>query len=182
MIDLYNYVFVSQLIFTTRVVPQIWRFFTSFMITKPGLSILMDPYFLYQYGSGLETESSRFSQPGDFFVYTAFLASIILVSIHLMPQFIYQHVSHFPIISLREHPRIICPHSLDSWLQTVPGTEENYPCTSNSPPYLNQLGVVGCVGMVGLKKYCEHINLARRFMVSTYHHLPSHSFQYFGQL
>ena len=39
----------------------------------------MDPYFLYMYGSGLEMESSRFSKPGDFFVYTAFIASVIVV-------------------------------------------------------------------------------------------------------
>jgi hypothetical protein len=40
----------------------------------------MDPYFCYQYGSGLERESSRFTQPGDFFTYTAFCAAFIVVS------------------------------------------------------------------------------------------------------
>jgi len=59
-------------------VPQVWRLGTSFLITKPKFAILLDPYFLYQYGSGLERESTRFSQPGDFFVYTIFLCSVIL--------------------------------------------------------------------------------------------------------
>jgi Derlin-2/3 len=35
---------------------------------------------VYQYGSGLETESSRFPQPGDFFIYTMFVGSVIVVS------------------------------------------------------------------------------------------------------
>jgi Derlin-2/3 len=33
---------------------------------------------LYNYGSGLERESSRFSHPGDFFMYTVFCGSIIV--------------------------------------------------------------------------------------------------------
>lgn len=85
------------MIFTTKTIPQIWRFFTAFFITKPKFAILLDPYFcrrceptpssakadqslVYQYGSGLETESTRFSQPGDFFVYTMFVGSVIVVS------------------------------------------------------------------------------------------------------
>jgi Derlin-2/3 len=80
MIDLFNYIFWPPLIFTTKAVPQLWRLFTSFWITHPKLGIIMDPYFLYQYGSGLETESSRFPNPGDFFVYTMFVGSVIVVS------------------------------------------------------------------------------------------------------
>ncbi|KAF2012467.1 hypothetical protein BU24DRAFT_494476 [Aaosphaeria arxii CBS 175.79] len=78
MISLMKYVFISEYVFTVKMVPQLWRLVTSFLITKPKFAIFMDPYFLYQYGSGLETESSRFSQPGDFFVYTAFLMSVIV--------------------------------------------------------------------------------------------------------
>ncbi|KAI8940819.1 hypothetical protein NX059_002081 [Plenodomus lindquistii] len=77
LLNLSNYVFVSPWVFTTKMVPQIWRAATAFLITKPKFGILLDPYFLYQYGSGLERESSRFSQPGDFFVYTAFLCTFI---------------------------------------------------------------------------------------------------------
>lgn len=75
-----QYVFFRPYVFTTKIFPQLWRPLTAFLITKPKFAILLDPYFCYQYGSGLERESSRFSQPGDFFVYTAFCASVIVVS------------------------------------------------------------------------------------------------------
>lgn len=81
IISLSPYVFVKEYIFTVKMVPQIWRFFTAFLLTKPKFAILLDPYFLYQYGSGLERESGRFTQPGDFFIYTMFVGSVIVVSI-----------------------------------------------------------------------------------------------------
>ncbi|KAF2715212.1 DER1-domain-containing protein [Pleomassaria siparia CBS 279.74] len=80
MISLSDYVFVSQYVFTYKTVPQVWRLLTSFLITKPKFGILMDPYFIYQYGSGLERESTRFSQPGDFFVYTFCLCMTIIAT------------------------------------------------------------------------------------------------------
>ncbi|KAF2747689.1 DER1-domain-containing protein [Sporormia fimetaria CBS 119925] len=78
LLNLYHVVFIPQLIFTTKVIPQLWRPFTAFFITKPKFGILLDPFWLYQYGSGLERESARFSQPGDFFVYTMFVGSVIV--------------------------------------------------------------------------------------------------------
>ena len=80
IISLYQYIFASQYVFTTKMFPQLWRIFTAFLITKPKFAILLDPYFLYQYGSGLERESSRFSQPGDFLTYTVFVGGVIVVS------------------------------------------------------------------------------------------------------
>jgi len=80
LISLYHYVFVGQYVFTVKMVPQLWRAVTGFLVTKPKFGILMDPFFLYQYGSGLERESPRFSQPGDFFVYTAFVGSVIVAT------------------------------------------------------------------------------------------------------
>ena len=80
IISLSTYVFYKPFIFTTKMWPQLWRLGTAFLITKPKFAILMDPYFLYQYGSLLERESSRFTQPGDFFVYTAFVSTVIVVS------------------------------------------------------------------------------------------------------
>jgi Derlin-2/3 len=80
IISLYNVVFASQLVFTTKMFPQLWRVVTAFLITKPKFAILLDPYFLYQYGSSIERESSRFSQPGDFFVYTMFVGSVIVAT------------------------------------------------------------------------------------------------------
>lgn len=78
IISLYQYIFATRFVFTTKIVPQLWRVFTAFLITKPKFAILLDPYFLYQYGSALERESSRFTQPGDFFVYTMFVGSVIV--------------------------------------------------------------------------------------------------------
>jgi Derlin-2/3 len=85
VINLSQYIFVSQYVFTLKMIPQVWRVFTAFLITGPKFSILMDPYFLYQYGSAIERESSRFSQPGDFFVYTMFVGGVIVVSHLLQP-------------------------------------------------------------------------------------------------
>ncbi|CAO2649660.1 Nn.00g070450.m01.CDS01 [Neocucurbitaria sp. VM-36] len=78
IISLYQYIFMAPAVFTTKMIPQLWRIFTAFLITKPKFAILLDPYFLYQYGSAIERESSRFSQPGDFFVYTVFVGTVIV--------------------------------------------------------------------------------------------------------
>lgn len=80
IISLSQYVFFKPYVFTTKIIPQLWRPLTAFLITKPKFGILMDPYFCYQYGSGLERGSSRFSQPGDFFTYTAFCAAFIFAT------------------------------------------------------------------------------------------------------
>lgn len=79
-IDPYYVVFLSYKVFTYKTLPQVWRLVTPFILTGPKIGLLMDPYFLYTYGSQLELEASRFSEPGDFFVYIAFVAMVILVS------------------------------------------------------------------------------------------------------
>lgn len=79
-VDLYYSVFLSYKLFTLKALPEIWRLVTPFLITGPQLGLILDPYFLYTYGSQLELESSRFSQPGDFFTYIAFVCTTILVS------------------------------------------------------------------------------------------------------
>jgi len=58
--------------------PQLWRLATSFLITGKDLGIIFDTYFLYTYGSKLETASPRFSRPGDFFMYLVFICGTIL--------------------------------------------------------------------------------------------------------
>jgi len=80
VISLRQYIFANYFVFTTKMFPQLWRVFTAFLITKPKFAILLDPYFLYQYGSSIERESSRFSRPGDFFVYTMFVGSVIVAT------------------------------------------------------------------------------------------------------
>ncbi|RAH68201.1 uncharacterized protein BO66DRAFT_421688 [Aspergillus aculeatinus CBS 121060] len=74
----YYCLFESRLVF--KFLPEIWRLFTSFMITRPRLSLFLDVYFMYTYGSSLETRSPRLSGPGDFFVYTIFVASVIMLT------------------------------------------------------------------------------------------------------
>lgn len=118
MISLYKYIFATQFVFTTKIVPQIWRVFTAFLITKPKFAILLDPYFLYQYGSQLERESSRFAQPGDFLVYTMFVGSVIVVSILSSSHASLLHLAlctSCRSLSRRASPRIICPHGLSQW-------------------------------------------------------------------
>ncbi|KAH8598099.1 ER-associated proteolytic system protein-like protein Der1 [Bisporella sp. PMI_857] len=58
--------------------PQLWRLFTSFLLTSKDLGIIFDTYFLYTYGSKLETASPRFTQPGDFFAYLLFVCFTIV--------------------------------------------------------------------------------------------------------
>lgn len=137
----YYYFFIPQFVFTVKMVPQIWRCFTAFLITHPKFGILMDPYLLYMYGSGLETESSRFSQPGDFFVYTGFLCSVIVVSLCFA-------LCNMPVRSLardHHHPRIICPPSLDSWLKRFLEPRNNTLARSAVPSFAKkQRGCRAC--------------------------------------
>jgi membrane associated rhomboid family serine protease len=112
-------------------VPQVWRIFTAFLITKPKFAILLDPYFLYQYGSALERESSRFAQPGDFFVYTMFVGSVIVVSICLSHIFAMHSVDLWQQSITSDY----LPTQLESMAEVVPGTEEEYPCTSHCPSF-----------------------------------------------
>lgn len=61
-------------------VPQPWRLVTCYLLTGPGLALLFDPYFLYQYMAMLETSNSRFSRKVDLVWYLIFVCSTILVS------------------------------------------------------------------------------------------------------
>ncbi|KAJ9495773.1 hypothetical protein LTR99_010683 [Exophiala xenobiotica] len=58
--------------------PELWRLISSFILTGGGFSFVFDLYFMFTYASGLELNSPRFSQPGDFFTYVAFVATVIL--------------------------------------------------------------------------------------------------------
>lgn len=132
MINLSYYVFLSDYIFTIRQVPQVWRLFTSFLITKPKFAILLDPYFLYQYGSGLERESTRFSQPGDFFVYTFFLCSVILVS--SCAAFL-RTCSSCSFLPYKASHLDISARLAFMIAKAIPGFEEDYPRTFGAPSF-----------------------------------------------
>lgn len=90
---------------------------------------------MWTYSSGLEKESGRFSEPGEFFTYIIFLGVVILVSrIHLL--FCNVDRSSMSVL-LYSEPRNICPPSLHL-AAAVPGNEEDYPCISRKPIIRNQ--------------------------------------------
>ena len=60
--------------------PQVWRLITPFLLTSGGFNALWDLYMFWTYVTQLETTSPRFTQPGDFATYVAFLATVIIVS------------------------------------------------------------------------------------------------------
>ena len=87
--------------------PEVWRLVTPFLLTGGGFSFVFDLYFskllpsnrarrrnpadslpVWTYSNGLELNSPRFSQPGDFFTYVVFLALFILVSNHCLCAYI----------------------------------------------------------------------------------------------
>ncbi|KAF1813533.1 DER1-domain-containing protein [Eremomyces bilateralis CBS 781.70] len=70
-------VFFPPLVFG-KLPPELWRVVTSCFLTRGGLALLFEPYMLYQYASGLERESSRFPNPGDFFIFLIFLCTVII--------------------------------------------------------------------------------------------------------
>ena len=106
LIDAFYLLFYKQLVFTLQTFPQIWRLVTPFILTGPKLGLILDPYFLYTYGSQLEMDGAKFPRPGDFFTYVVFVATVILVSQLLQrsstPRLAPTYISE---------PRIICPYS-----------------------------------------------------------------------
>lgn len=98
----YYVVFIRRFVLKLPV-PQLWRLITPFFLTGPKLGIVLDPYFIYTYGSVLETESSRFSQPGDFLVYLLFIAGVVLVS----PRSLSRLLSQIPY-SFSYVPLLLC--------------------------------------------------------------------------
>ncbi|KAK1148263.1 hypothetical protein N8T08_010072 [Aspergillus melleus] len=86
MLSAMRVLFLPELL--VKLPPEVWRPFTSFLLTGPQLDFLFDLYFMFTYSSSLETGSSRFSSPGDFFTYLFFVATIIL-AVALILAFIY---------------------------------------------------------------------------------------------
>ncbi|KAF3770666.1 DER1-domain-containing protein [Cryphonectria parasitica EP155] len=65
--------------FIFKLPPQVWRPFTSFLLTGPKLGIVMDTYFVYQYLNQLETAHPKFTRAEDLLWYLFFCGVIILV-------------------------------------------------------------------------------------------------------
>ncbi|RDA86373.1 hypothetical protein CP532_1068 [Ophiocordyceps camponoti-leonardi (nom. inval.)] len=111
-----GYWFVFHPQFLWRFPPQIWRFITAFLLTGPELSILFDTYFVYSYLSQLEAGNPRFSRKQDLLWYLTFVGGAIMFLSRIAP-------SHL----------LICPDSVFSTAITVPGKEEDHPCTAGWP-------------------------------------------------
>ncbi|KAK7959529.1 uncharacterized protein PG986_004383 [Apiospora aurea] len=58
--------------------PGIHRVVTSFLLTGPGLSVLMDTYFVFTYLSQLEKSNSKFTRKEDLIWYLMFVGGIII--------------------------------------------------------------------------------------------------------
>lgn len=85
---------------------------------------------VWMYGSQLETGSTRFTRPGDFFTYIAFVELVIVVCLQLyynLPPF-----SSFFFINRKTSAYLPVQFIL---AETVPGTEGDYPCTSAGPSF-----------------------------------------------
>lgn len=107
---------------------------------------------VYTYGSALETSSSRFSAPGDFFTYLVFVCSVILVSTFQFqrPDFLLQlRLSFYPRQSILSNLTYL--PAQPNLAEAVPEDEEDYPCILHSSIIRNQSkrAVYG-VGMVGM--------------------------------
>ncbi|KAF3479603.1 uncharacterized protein GIQ15_06579 [Arthroderma uncinatum] len=74
----HHFIFFMPKIF--RILPQLWRLTTPFLLTGGGLGFFLDLYFLYSYASDIEVNSPRFSGPGDFVTYVIFVAIVILLT------------------------------------------------------------------------------------------------------
>jgi len=116
-------------------VPQLWRLITPFLLTGNGFSALWDLYMFWTYATGLELNSPRFTQPGDFCTYVIFVATTILVSCPTL-HIVHLHTSHnLPGQTIMS--------------DTVPGNEGDYPYVSCRPSFAYHSRSVRGIGMVG---------------------------------
>lgn len=100
--------------FLWKLPPQLWRICSAFLLTNRGLNALFDLYFTWVYSTGLELNSPRFSQPGDFFVYVVFNMAVILVG-----PFISYPVPLRTTQYLPGQPSPSCDRFLEAWKNTL---------------------------------------------------------------
>lgn len=106
-------------------------------MTGPQLSIVFDTYFMYNYMSQLETGHPRMPRKADLLWYLIFVGGVIMVGLSSpllsrAPSLCLVYVSCL----VKRQSSYICPDSVSaSTAITVPGTEEDYPCTSAVPSF-----------------------------------------------
>jgi membrane associated rhomboid family serine protease len=125
--------------------PQVWRLATCFFLTGPRFDFLWDLYNLWRYSSALESQSGRFSKPGDFFIFILFVNTVIMVSDLLArwPATV-EFFLLFCLAFITLSPRIICPPS-HLLAEAVPGSEEEYPCIPCSTSFAKSKMVLHAV-------------------------------------
>lgn len=156
MLDGYLILFLPKRIF--QLPPEIWRLFSPFLLTGPNLSFFFDLYFMFTYGSTLESGSPRFSIPGDFFTYVLFVGVVILVSDGITyPQSLQSESYKSSLMAsvVKRDLFLYFPSHLaylpaQHYLaEAVPGSEEDQPYTSyRSLSAVNPLDCMRC-RMVG---------------------------------
>ncbi|KAK7751656.1 hypothetical protein SLS62_006316 [Diatrype stigma] len=67
MVSMYPFFFHYS--FLLQFPPAIHRLFTSFLLTKPGLGVLFETYFVYSYLSQIEKSNPKFSRKEDLLWY-----------------------------------------------------------------------------------------------------------------
>ncbi|CCX33596.1 Der1-like family-domain-containing protein [Pyronema domesticum] len=70
-----NFVYFPDYVFNTQSM-QFWRLGTSFLLSRPQLGVLLDPFFLYRYAS--DCERVLLARKGDFTIFLLFVGSIII--------------------------------------------------------------------------------------------------------
>jgi Derlin-2/3 len=75
----YRVIYHTYYIF--KILPELWRVPTSFLLTGSGLSMVFDTYFLYRYLSELEVSNRRFPRREDLIWYLICVCAGILVSL-----------------------------------------------------------------------------------------------------
>ncbi|KXJ93360.1 centromere/microtubule-binding protein cbf5 [Microdochium bolleyi] len=71
----YHFFFHKSLLF--KLVPEVHRCVTSFLLTGPQMAVLFDTYFVYHYLSQLE-RGSKFAKKEDLIWYLMFVGSVII--------------------------------------------------------------------------------------------------------
>ncbi|KAI1084262.1 Der1-like family-domain-containing protein [Whalleya microplaca] len=70
------FIFHCSLLF--KFPPAVHRLVTSFLLTGPGMGVLLDTYFVFTYLSQLEKSNSKFTRKEDLIWYLMFVGSVII--------------------------------------------------------------------------------------------------------
>lgn len=82
LVSIYRVLWHTDYVF--KLLPEVWRYPTSFLLTHPSWGLLLDPYFLYKYLSELEKGNPRFPRREDLLWYLIFVSASILTLTELL--------------------------------------------------------------------------------------------------